>query len=97
MSQVIHLASGTELRIESPREAPQLPLDGGWWRIVVTKPGEPEELLGELQTKDARSKICFIYSWVASITGFPPVGYPDRNLYTPSTWRSVIESAINHA
>jgi hypothetical protein len=96
MSQIIHLAPDTELRIESPHEAPQYPLDCGWWRFVVTRP-EGEGILGELQTKDARSKICFIYFWVARLTGFPHVGHPDRDLYTPSVWRAVIQTAVTRA
>ena len=71
MQEPVYLDEDKLLIIETPFEAPQYPLDGGWWRFLVTTRGDEPELVGELQIKNAGSRFDFLASWLSDISGYP--------------------------
>jgi hypothetical protein len=57
------------LTIQTPLEAPQYPLDGGWWQFELdTVDYDPDDHL-VLRIKNAGSRFEFLASWLSDQTG----------------------------
>ena len=72
MSELVYLGGGHHVLVQNPQEAPQFPLDSGWWAFTVgTKmTGEfvPDGL--PLQVKSAfKNRTAQVYPWVGSRIG----------------------------
>ena len=65
----IYLGDNKLLTIETPLEAPQPPLDSGWWRFQVKTLRVKPEHIFELRIKNAGTRFEFLASWLSDITG----------------------------